>query len=559
MKLTTHLLFSLLALVLIGNVTSAQAPREKYTKQEIDQFIKEYCQDPNEKSKCAARWTALLTGGTLNDYTEQRCTEAEREVARSRKAFYAACAKAGVTGTCEDAGLACQYCNGAGNDCPESESALRLEERRRRREENREKTSDRLKSALGIDDYYANYSEEKIGNVDVYRLGVCVPFAKQTAKDFSEQVEDIRKKLSSLKDEISDRQSALMSAKNALADAQTECQQKRQDLDAKFKENTKEMMRAAEEANKKRLAEISAINEKISQLYSAMRRREVEYYAEVATIEKICEDEAERKLNEIQAQRAAKRATNQLRARNLNTLLNTLTVGRVAEDEKTRQTLVAQCQQNGTKLAKPLTLLNNNYKADLQDLKEAIERQIQARESASQELQKNSQNWSQDYQDAQQEYVQAVQQLEAACAAKIGQCQGGQPVQNIAGFLKAVKNGNFQKNQPPNLANCSGLTGQVVLAQQDLSFKEEELDRLNDKLTDVQETYSDAVAAANGIPPSKYDADDFYRAFADYEGAIEDYNTACTNKPKLSLKRSGSSPSSSSPSSSSGGSSRGQQ
>lgn len=357
--------------------------------------------------------------------------------------------------------------------------------------------------------------------VDREKYEACPIDAIKDNEEAKEQVKTAKDEIKDLKDKIKEKKADVLAAKTEIETAQAERQEADNERDAQFEKDQKEKeldLKGKDEDAQKRLDDIE---QKIRELDQAKNDQDVQYTVDLAKIEGICEEIAERALSARIEGQIKQVQTGQLKRRNLQDQLSLKSGGRTSDNEKFRAREIARCRKNDARWKKPIEQLNINYKNTRLKIENAIKELLLQREkeykklieTLPQEKQKEAQELLVRYQKDKMNIKQKFDQ-------KIGQCGQFNPSSQAG-----------QQSEAPN--GCTGLSAKLSQETADLANLEKEL---REKEADLKYYLELERTTASFFNKSKAgDSVDLLAAAEDYKLSLERIVSNCPLPQKANL------------------------
>ena len=352
------------------------------------------------------------------------------------------------------------------------------------------------------------------------RFRECPADALRVVGEAKTLLDEAKTEIRELRTKITDARAKVQEARSDIETAEAERTEANNTRDTEYETELEEKNLASEEELKRAQDNKKSLNDRLRQLEQTKIDQDLEYTTELAKIELLCEDQAEKELGEKIASDSRNLSTSSLRQRNQNALLNLRSQGRTHNNTEFRKRAVQRCRQMfDSKWKIPVENLNNTYLARRQRLESEIANTIQQIQEADREIgQTLPAKQRQELERARAKYERDKANIRNRFDQRIGQCGNFNPM---------AASGRANQTTTPN--GCTGLQAKLAQEVAELANLEEEMrDREEDK-DYFEEIYSAARSASGNASASEFV--NFTGSGADFASAINTFGSACSSDP----------------------------
>ncbi|MEK6555945.1 MAG: hypothetical protein AABZ31_11935 [Bdellovibrionota bacterium] len=366
--------------------------------------------------------------------------------------------------------------------------------------------------------------ESKAGKeVDVDKYSDCPIPAIKDAKLAKEQIKELKDEIKELEDKVDQAKEKTQEAQKDIETAESERLEANNEREAQYEKENKAMGLEQDEKSEAAQKKIDAFEKDMRDLEQAKNDQDVQYTLDLAKVESMCEDIAEKELGaKIEGEAKAAQANN-LKKRNLQAQLTLKSNGRTEENEAFRKRAIARCRANDARWKKPIELLNLNYKNNRVKLENAMKEVLLQKNKVYQELVSTlPQKKQQEAQELLTRYQKDTATIKAKFDTKIGQC----------GNMQAMQGAQPNQTESPN--GCTGLKAVFAKAAAHQANQEA---KLKDKKSDL-EYYTKLLRVASSYvkDPDATDMVDLREAGSAYLLALDPVISLCSSTTKVSSK-----------------------
>jgi hypothetical protein len=348
--------------------------------------------------------------------------------------------------------------------------------------------------------------DKKDKTVENDRYDVCPLPAVKDAKLAKEKIRELKEEIEKVEDEIKTAKEKVQESQKDIETAEAERLEANNEREAQYERESKEKNLEQDEKTEAAQKKIDEIDKAMRELEQTKNDQDVQYSVDLAKIEGICEDIAEKALAaQIEGTVKAVQA-GQLKKRDLNAQLALASSGRTKQNEDFRKREIARCRADDAKWKKPIELLNLNYQNTRLKIENGMKELLLQKNKTYTELNSTlPQKKQQEAQELLTRYQKDVATIKTKFDTKIGQC----------GNFQAMQGTKPKQTQSPN--GCTGLQGILAKATAEQANLEA---KLEDKKSDLV-YYTDLLRVASAAISSP-DAEDkgLLGAAYDYRSAI---------------------------------------
>lgn len=471
-------LFTLLTVVL-GAVYSSQVLAQGAADTEgsinAKKAICEAMPDPRLKQNCLFNLASGGGSAASSGANQDRCTQLRSDLQTKQGEFNQACAEVGRSGArCDQAYAGCMSGDYEGEEPDDSDTL----------------TSATKKARDPIPDFE-----------------MCPQTAPEVAKEKKEELDKLREEEKDLKAKINEKKLDITAKENEISDKEVEFQTRTDERGKKYKTDVEELTKNNDEETKQLTTQITDLGNLLIQLEGQKDSLMIEYIEQVAAIENICEQEAEKELAKKREDDIKKLQSSQLKQRNFKALLGLKVSGRTSADEAFRKRAIARCQSNPARYQKPITLLNNRYEEKKRNLAVEITKKRGELQTAQQELAQKNPKQQEKLQQMANEYNSDLKLITDEKTKVIGTCGMASPT--------------LGANQSQTGAqNCTGKLKEKNLLQQALQELESDLQEKRADIKYTEELFAAAKKQTGGRTTGHLAAKDIVQGGSDVETVL---------------------------------------
>jgi hypothetical protein len=487
-----------------GNITPRDLVKERETckKEEADAELKIAGTGKKAFDDCMNDYARL--GGGAASAEETECKEAKKAIETPLREFAAACNQFKLKGaSCAEKVYSCPDLDAEDEDDGESKKGKKVDK-----------------------DKYSICPLNALGDAK---------FAKEQVKELKEEIKDLEEKIDGAKEKVQEAQKDIETAEAERAEANNE-------REAQFEKESKE--KSLEQEGK-----TEAAQKKIDELEKAMRELEqtkndqdVQYSVDLAKVEAICEEIAEKALAaQIEGTVKAVQA-GQLKKKDLNAQLALASSGRTKQNEDFRKREIARCRADDAKWKKPIELLNLNYQNTRLRIENGMKELLIQKNKIYTELNSTlPQKKQQEAQELQARYQKDVATIKTKFDTKIGQCGNQQAMQGIRPNQTQVPNGctGLQAKRAQATANQANLEAKLDDKKSDLAYFSELLSLASANVADVGAEDKGLMGAAERYKSAIVSLLDVKNCVSEESKAFKDYTEILNALDTGSAKQAG--------------------
>lgn len=468
--------------------------------------------------KCVRSYARICAGGAGATTDPNDCSTLERELTKESGEFSRACNEVGRAGeSCDRAFNGCTNCSFAdgeaeGDSCDDDTGDAAAERGARRRGAPSALSSFNLASPQN----YSVRTERE--PVPYAQFGACPSIALNQIKEVAAELKEIREDVSKLKTDIEQKKQDVIDTEGKITTANQDYEKEKNEREAKYETDLTELTGTLDaEAKVIRENQTKAQNDLVT-LEASRSKLLAQYIEQIAGIEDVCAQEAERELakrredyiKQLQGSRAVQK--------DIASLLKLRLRGRSNDDEAFRKRAILRCQQNPARYQRPVALLNNQYEIKKSDLETAIKQkrdEILTLQTQFEEKQTNSPKAQENLRKLFERKEKDLLVLKTARDSTVGTC----------GMAPTSLGENATQN---GARNCSGLMKSLNSQQQSQQRLEAELAEKEADLRYTQELYDAAKDATGGNTSGPAAAEDVSTAGGGVLSVLETLYQRCS-------------------------------